>query len=107
VTSLLRYGAALVVAVAVVFALLWLGAWIAELVSQPHREQNDFTVGARLDLCGYQVDTRHAAGGYDLDQWRGERCESLSELDHCILACLADAGTIEIGADCFPDCVAD
>ena len=86
--------------------LLWTGSWIASIVRQPHRQNNDFTVGRKMDLCGYAVDMRHSASGYDLDRWKGRRCESLSELDHCILECLSAAGTIEIGAACFTDCVA-
>lgn len=105
--SLLRYLAAASVAVVIVFALFWLGSWIATIVTQPHRQQNDFTVGRRMDLCGYSVDMRHGAGGYDLDQWKGKRCQSLSELDHCILSCLSRAGTIEIGSACFSDCISD
>lgn len=103
----MRYLMALVVAVALAFLMLWIGSWIATTVSQPHLEHNDFTVGRKLDLCGYQVDFRHANSGYDFDQWKGAHCEFLSELDHCLLKCLSAAGTIEIGAACFSDCVRD
>ena len=105
--SKLRYLLALVIAAALVFAMLWVGSWIATIVTQPHRQPNDFTVGQKWDLCGYAVDMRHEAGGYDLERWRGSRCRSLSDLDHCVLRCLSEAGTIEIGAACFEDCVSD
>jgi len=103
----MRYFMALLTATGLVFAALWIGSWIAVTVGQPHRQYNDFTVGRKMDLCGYKVDMRHAGGGYDLEQWKGGRCDSLSELDHCVLRCLSSAGTIEIGAACFSDCVAE
>ena len=103
----LRYGVAAALALALVFVMLWVGWWIATIVAQPDRTPNDFTVGRRMDLCGYSVDIRHQAGGYDLEQWKGERCQSLSDLDRCILSCLSEAGTIEIGADCYTDCIAE
>ena len=106
-SSGIRYLIALCLAISLVFSVLWVGSWIARIVSQPHRQHNDFTVGRAMDLCGYKVDMRHAGGGYDLERWKGKRCESLSELDHCLLACLSRAGTIEIGAACFSGCVAD
>ena len=102
----MRHLVALGVAAVLLFLALWLGAWINRLVTQPHREQNDFTVGRKQDLCGFQVDVRHEASGYDFDEWQGSRCERLSELDRCLLSCLADAGTVAIGARCFDDCVA-
>jgi hypothetical protein len=102
-----RYLVAAIFALALVFTLLWVGSWIATIVLQPDRQQNDFTVGRRMDLCGYAVDMRHAAGGYDLDEWSGERCRSLSALDRCILSCLSEAGTVEIGAACYSDCLSD
>lgn len=102
----MRYLIASSLAIVLVFTLLWVGSWIATTVSQPHRQYNDFTVGRRMELCGYKVDMRHSAGGYDLDEWKGKRCETLSELDRCVLACLSGAGTVEIGAACFSDCVA-
>ncbi len=101
----MRYLSALGIAVVLVFLLLWVGSWIAEIVRQPDRQINDFTVGRKMDLCGYQVDMRHEAAGYDLDEWKGERCDRLSELDRCLLSCLSRARTIEIGAACYEDCV--
>ncbi len=101
----MRYLIALLIATALAFVVLWVGSWISTAVSQPHRQYNDFTVGRKMDLCGYEVDMRHAGGGYDLEQWRGRRCGSLSELDHCVLKCLSDAGTVEIGAACYSDCI--
>lgn len=101
----MRYLMALLVAAALVFGALWAGSWISTTVSPPHRQFNDFTVGRLMDLCGYKVDMRHVGGGYDLGRWRGTRCDALSELDHCVLKCLSVAGTIEIGAACFSDCV--
>jgi hypothetical protein len=103
----MRYLAAMLLAVGIVFAMLWIGSWIATTVSPPHWKHNDFTVGQRIDLCGYKVDLRHVGGGYDLGRWKGARCESLSELDVCILECLSVAGTIEIGAACFSDCIGE
>lgn len=105
-SALLRYAVAAAFAVGVVFVLFWIGSWLAGVIEQPHRVQNDYTAGVERDLCGYAVDLRHEISGYDFDQWQGERCDDLSDLDRCILECLADAGTIEIGADCYPDCLA-
>lgn len=102
----MRYLAALSIAGLMLFLAFWVGAKIATSVSQPNRLNDDFTVGQRMDLCGYQVDIRHRGAGYDLDVWTGSRCESLSELDRCVLECLSRAGTIEIGAGCYADCVA-
>jgi hypothetical protein len=101
----MRYLMAMCVAGVLLFLAFWVGARIAVMVSQPNRMADDFTVGQKMDLCGYQVDIRHAAAGYDLDAWTGSRCESLSELDRCILACLSAAGTIEIATACYSDCV--
>lgn len=103
----MRYLAALGFAVTLVFAMLWLGSWIATTVSPPDWEHNDYTVGQSMDLCGYKVDLRHRAGGYDLGRWKGARCDSLSELDECVLECLSRAGTIKIGAACFSDCISE
>lgn len=103
--ALLRYAVAAALALGVVFVLFWIGSWLAGVIEQPNRLQTEFTVGVTRDLCGYEIDVRHEIGGYDLDQWQGERCDDLSELDHCILSCLADAGTIEIGAACYRDCL--
>lgn len=103
----MRYVMALLLAASLVFGAFWIGSWISTLVGGPHRDFNEFTVGRRMDLCGYAVDMRHAGGGYDLKQWTGVRCDALSELDRCMLECLSAAGTIEIGAACFSDCVDD
>lgn len=103
----MRYLASLCIAVGLLFGLFWIGSRIAIMVSGPHLDQNDFTVGQKLDLCGYAVDIRHEISGYELDEWRGEgRCRSLSELDRCVLECLSQAGTVEIGERCWPDCLA-
>ncbi len=88
-----------------VFVVLWLGSRVAHMVEQPHREHNDFTIGEKMFLCGYVVDTRHKVSGYDFDEWQGHRCKSLSKLDKCLLECLAGAGTLEIGASCYSSCV--
>jgi hypothetical protein len=103
----MRYFLALLTAALLVFAALWTGSWVANTVRTPHRDYNDYTVGRKMDLCGYEVDMRHAGGGYDLDRWKGAHCNFLSELDHCVLKCLANAGTVEIGAACFSDCVSE
>ena len=100
----MRYFMAMLIAAALVFAALWVGSWIATTIRQPDPQHNDFTVGRKLDLCGYLVDMRHSGGGYDLGRWNGPRCDVLSELDHCVLKCLSVAGTVEIGAACFSDC---
>jgi len=101
----MRYLAALSIASVLGFILFWAGARLAVLVSGPERQANDFTVGQRFDLCGYQVDSRYAIAGYDLDEWKGDRCNRMSELDHCILGCLERAGTVEIAAACYEECV--
>jgi len=103
----MRYLAALMIAVSFIFMVFWVGAKVAVMVDPPHRVYNDYTVGRKMDLCGYQVDVRHVGGGYDLGRWRGRRCESLSHLDECMLQCLSVAGTVEIGAACYADCFAD
>lgn len=103
----MRYLMALSIAGVLLFVAFWVGARIAIIVDQPDPEYNDFTIGQKMDLCGYAVDMRHAEGGYDLNQWKESRCQSLSELDHCVLKCLSRAGTVEIGAACFTDCVKD
>lgn len=103
----MRYVAALAIA-ALLTALFFVGgARIAVLVSGPERDANDFTTGARFDLCGHSVDSRFAIAGYDLKQWRGERCRALSTLDRCLLACLEKAATVEIAEGCYPTCVND
>jgi hypothetical protein len=101
----MRYLAALLIAASLILLVFWGSAKIVKLVDPPHRDYNDYTVGRKMNLCGYRVDYRHIGGGYDLNRWRDGRCESLSRLDHCILECLSDAGTVNIGAACFNDCV--
>ena len=89
------------------FTAFWVASRVAMTVEQPHREHNDFTVGEKMSLCGRIVDTRHMVSGYDFDEWQGQRCESLSKLDECLLDCLSQAGTIDIGAACYSGCVAE
>lgn len=101
----MRYLAALALACGLTALLLWVGARIAIVVSGPERVANDYTVGQRFDLCGHSVDSRYAMAGYDLETWTDERCRNLSDLDECVLACLEQAGTIEIARDCYPQCV--
>jgi len=101
----MRYLASLVISLGLLVFVLWIGSQIAIMVSQGSSESADFLRGRKLDLCGYQVDARFGLAGYDLDEWKGERCERLSELDRCVLSCLADAGAVEIAEDCFPRCV--
>jgi hypothetical protein len=101
----MRYLAALLIAASLIFLVFWGGAKIVKLVEPAHRDYNEYTVGRKMNLCGYQVDYRHIGGGYDLHHWRGGRCESLSKLDRCMLKCLSDAGTVKIGAACFNGCV--
>lgn len=101
----MRYLAALAIACVLTAFLFWAGAKIAILVSGPERVANDYTVGQRFDLCGYEVDSRYAIAGYDLEAWQDERCQRLSDFDRCVLGCLEQAGTIEIAAACHPGCV--
>jgi hypothetical protein len=101
----LRYLASLVLACALTAFLLWAGAKIASIVSSPESGNNDFTVGQRMYLCGYQVDSRYAVAGYDLEEWKGDRCRNLSTLDRCILGCLEKAGTVETASACYANCV--
>jgi hypothetical protein len=103
----MRLISAFVVAVCLVFVIFWVGARVAAMVEQPHREHNDFTVGEKMSLCGHIVDTRHMVSGYNFDEWQGRRCELLSNLDICLLECLSEAGTVEIGAACFSNCVSE
>ncbi|MAG32484.1 MAG: hypothetical protein CL908_16500 [Deltaproteobacteria bacterium] len=103
----MRYLVSLSIAVALVFLVFWVGARIVDMVSGPHLDRNEFTVGRKLDLCGHPVDIRHEMSGYDLDEWRGEgRCDALSDLDRCVLRCLSEAGTVEIGRRCWTGCLA-
>jgi hypothetical protein len=101
----MRYLAALLIACGLTFLLLWAGARIATIVSGPERVANDYTVGQEFDLCGYSVDSRFAMAGYDLADWQDERCKEMSDLDHCVLGCLERAGTVEIAATCYEECV--
>ena len=101
----LRFLAAFCVAVVVAFFVFWVGAWLAGTISTPDTEPNPFTRGELMMLCGRVVDRRHEISGYDYGLWQGDRCESLSRLDECLLDCLADAGTIPIGAACYSRCV--
>jgi len=101
----MRYLIALSISVVLIFLFFWVGAKIAVMVDPPHRDYNDYTVGRKMDLCGYAVDMRHAGGGYDLEHWRRQDCDTLSDLDRCILQCLSEAGTVKIGAACYSDCL--
>jgi len=101
----MRYFASLLVSLGLLVFVLWVGSQIAIMVSQGSSESADFLRGRKLDLCGYEVDARFGLAGYDLDEWKGERCERLSELDLCVLSCLEAAGAVEIAEDCFPQCV--
>jgi len=101
----MRHLIALLVASVLAFGLFWVGARIAVMVSGGEGRSNDFTAGQHLLLCGHSVDSRHAMAGYDLRQWEGDRCKSLSDLDRCLLRCLERAGTVEIAKACYPECV--
>ena len=101
----MRYLVALSIACGLALLLFWAGARIALIVSGPERVANDYTVGQRFDLCGYQVDSRYAVAGYDLDDWKADRCQRMSDLDHCVLGCLEGAGTVEVAAACYEGCV--
>jgi hypothetical protein len=101
----MRYLGSLVASVLLLFAVFWIGSQIAIMVSQGSNDGTDYLRGRKLDLCGYQVDSRHSLAGYALDDWKGERCEELSKLDRCVLSCLEAADAVEIGEDCYSDCV--
>lgn len=101
----MRYLAAAFGAVVVTLLLTWFGARIARVASGPETGINDFTVGQRYVLCGHAIESRMALAGYDLDQWTGERCRHLSELDRCLLSCLERAVTVEIAEGCYERCV--
>jgi len=103
----MRYLIALLIACASTFVLFWVGARVATMVSGPERGANDFTVGQQRLICGYQIDTRYALAGYDLDAWDESRCAFLGKLDRCVLGCLEQAGTVEIASACYEDCVRD
>ncbi len=101
----MRYLGSLVVALVLVFGALWVASQIAIMVSRGSSESADYLRGRKLDLCGYQVDARYDLAGYDLEQWKGSRCEDLSALDRCVLYCLSEAGAVAIAVDCYPSCV--
>ena len=101
----MRYLASLVLALALLLVAFWIASQIAIMVSQGSSESADFLRGRSVDRCGYSIDTRFGLAGYDLDEWTGDRCEELSDLDRCVLSCLSEAEAVEIAADCFPDCV--
>lgn len=101
----MRYLASLVLALGLLALAFWIAAQIAIMVEQGSSESADYLRGRELDLCGYKVDARHGLAGYDLEEWKGDRCDSLSELDECVLECLSKAGAVEIAAGCFPSCV--
>lgn len=100
-----RFIPAMILAVFVTFLTLWIGARLAGTILTPDSQPNDFTRGQKMMLCGRVVDTRHEISEYDFDVWQGSRCKHLSELEECLLDCLSDAGTIEIGHACYSDCV--
>lgn len=101
----MRYLASLAIALVLLLIVFWFGSQIAIMVSQASSESADFLRGRQLDLCGYSVDARFDLAGYDLDQWKGSRCDRLSELDRCVLSCLSSAGAVEIAEGCFSRCV--
>lgn len=101
----MRLIGAFLAACVLAFVAFWVASQIAIMVEQPEREHNDFTVGQKMMLCDRVVDTRHMVSGYDFDEWQGSRCDNLSILDECLLDCLSEAGTIEIGAQCYSRCV--
>jgi len=101
----MRYLGSLVLALSLLGFAFWIASQIAIMVAQGSSESADYLRGRELDLCGYKVDARHGLAGYDLDEWKGERCEALSELDECVLECLSRAGAVEIAAGCYPSCV--
>ena len=100
-----RFFPAFFLALLATFAVFWIGARLANVVSGPHTELNDFTVGRKMMLCGRVIDARHEMSDYDFDAWQGDRCENLSALDECLLDCLSEAGTLAIGEACFERCV--
>jgi hypothetical protein len=100
-----RFLVFLVAATVLLFFVFWVGSQIAWRVSWNPGEDEAFLRGSTLDLCGYEVDSRLSLAGYDLEEWSGERCESLSELDICLLECLSRAGTVEIASSCYESCV--
>jgi hypothetical protein len=103
----MRLVGAFFVAVVLAFGAFWIASRVALIVEQPDREHNDFTVGEKMMLCNRVVDTRHMISGYDFDEWQGSRCNQLSELDECLLDCLSRAGTLEMGARCYSQCLTE
>jgi hypothetical protein len=101
----MRYLVALAAALVLLMGALWVGTQISISVSQGTDVEEDFLRGGTETLCGYEVDSRFSLAGYDLDEWKGGRCEELSSLDHCVLGCLSTAGTIEIARECYPKCL--
>ncbi len=100
-----RFATALLFAFVATFLVFWVGARLANLVSGPHTELNEFTRGRKMMLCDRVVDARHEISDYDFDAWQGRRCDNLSELDECLLDCLSQAGTVSMGEACYEDCV--
>lgn len=101
----MRYLLALGIAVVLLVVILWVASQIAISVSQGTGIEEEFLRGETEILCGYEIDSRHSLAGYDFDQWKAERCEELSSLDHCVLGCLSTAGTVEVARDCYPRCL--
>lgn len=100
-----RFLPAFFLAIIVAFLVFWIGARLANVVSGPHTDLNEFTVGRKMMLCNRVVDTRHELSDYDFDAWQGDRCNNLSELDECLLDCLSKAGTVAIGEACYERCL--
>jgi len=101
----MRYLASLFLSLGLLALAFWIASQISISVSQGSSESADYLRGRELDLCGYKVDARHSLAGYDLSEWKGERCDALSDLDECVLECLSNAGAVEIAEGCFPGCV--
>ncbi|MEM9174941.1 MAG: hypothetical protein AAGC67_06880 [Myxococcota bacterium] len=100
-----RFLPAFLIAIVVAFLVFWVGARLANIVSGPHTELNEFTRGRKMMLCGRVVDQRHELSDYDFDAYQGSRCDNLSALDECLLDCLSVAGTVAMGEACYADCV--
>ena len=94
----------LIVAAVVLFLAFWAAGRLAISVNQGSSESADFLAGQKIDRCGYSIDARFGLAGYDLDEWKGSRCDSLSALDECLLTCLSAAGALEIAQDCYDAC---
>lgn len=100
----MRYFVSLIVAVTVLFLAFWAAGRLAISVSQGSSESADYLAGRDLDLCGHSVDARFGLAGYDLEEWKGSRCDELSALDECLLSCLERSGTVEIARGCYDQC---